>query len=193
MVFAGMAQAICPVVGPRAKGDNGQPDPRDGLPAGVIACLGSPHSQQNNLDAIFATFLPDGRTVVSGSPEKKLTFWDARTGRVIRTLDGHMVVVVSHDGRMLGSKRGGRAETTVRLVDLVTAKEIGQISGGEGGRNFCFSADGQYLAIGGGTHNGRTDDPELCVWEVATKKNCKPFLSGTPSWHWPFHRTVSFW
>jgi hypothetical protein len=144
------------------------------LPAGAIARLGTPVQLFYKLYAIYVTFLPDGRTAATGGPNKKLAFWDARTGKAIRSLDGERFVEVSPDGKILASKTSIR-DTNVRLMDLVTEKEIGKLAGGEGGRIFCFSADGRYLAIGGSTANHRPDDPPLRVWEVATGQILRTF------------------
>jgi hypothetical protein len=178
LLLAGPTQAVYPLASPCAEGDNDQKPfrakPVDGLPAGAIARLGTPVVQIYNQFAIYVMFLSDGRTAVTGGPNKKVAFWDARTGKAIRSVDGARFIEVSSDGKMLASKTGW-GDTIVRLVDLATEKEIGKFVGGAGGGNFCFSADGRYLAIGGGQANGRTDDYPLRVWDIATRKVLRTF------------------
>ena len=64
------------------------------------------------------TFSPDGRWIVSGSADSSLRVWDAATGKLAYTLEGHTTgvrcVAFSPDGRRIAS---GGEDTTVRVWD----------------------------------------------------------------------------
>jgi hypothetical protein len=62
-----------------------------------------------------------------------------------------------------------------------TAKEIASLNAifrsyfGFFGREYCFSRDGRYLFVGGGTQRNWKTDPPLCAWELATSKKTMEF------------------
>jgi WD40 repeat protein len=73
-------------------------------------------SNQGHTGGVFGVaFFPDGRRVVTGSADRTLKIWDARTGRVLRTLKGHAAgigsVALSPDGcRILTGSQDGTAK-----------------------------------------------------------------------------------
>jgi len=59
---------------------------RDPLPPAVIARLGRPPVQHNQVITCLA-FAPDGKTLLSGSMDSSFSFWDVATGNERRRLD----------------------------------------------------------------------------------------------------------
>ena len=68
---------------------------------------------------ISAAYSPDGTRIVSGSEDKTLKVWDARTGQDLLTLKGHTgsvsSVAYSPDGSQIASAaRTGRLRSGMR-------------------------------------------------------------------------------
>ena len=117
-------------------------------------------------------FSPDGRLLASGSCRKwdgygfceqgEVKLWHVRTGRCIRTLEGHSTSVTSiafsPDGKLLAS-----GAWRIKLWDLATGECIRTLGGGP----IAFSPDGKYLASG--SWNGT-----VLIWYM------EALLSGSP-------------
>jgi WD40 repeat protein len=93
----------------------------------------------------------DGRLAASGSTDGTAKIWDAASGQVLHTLDGHAgpvyCVSLSRDGQLLAS---GGADQTVRLWETSGGRPLGTLRGHTGTvRSVAVSRDGLRVASGG--------------------------------------------
>jgi WD40 repeat protein len=73
-------------------------------------------------------FDPQSGTLASGGADRTVELWDARSGRLLRTLEGHTgdveIVAFSPDGRLLASKS---RDHTIRLWSCETWEMVAVI------------------------------------------------------------------
>jgi WD40 repeat protein len=116
-------------------------------------------------------FSPDSKTLVSGSLDQTIRFWDVGTGKGIRQAEGPLGPVNSlaftADGKTLAS---GDEHDTIRFWEAATGKEIAPSGGHRGPVGaVAFAPDGRSFFTGG-------RDQTIRSWETATGKEVRHFL-----------------
>ena len=108
--------------------------------------------------------------MLSGSGDKTLKLWDAASGRLIRTFEGHsggvVSVAFSPDGTRVLS---GSWDKTLKLWDAASGQLIRTFEGHSGGvGSVAFSPDGTRVLSG-------SDDKTLKLWDAASGQLIRTF------------------
>ncbi|EDX83503.1 hypothetical protein S7335_683 [Synechococcus sp. PCC 7335] len=128
-------------------------------------------------------FSPDGTQLASGSADRTVRLWDAKTGKCLKVLEGHqnwvMSVAFSPDGTQLAS---GSADRTVRLWHVASGKCQRVLEGhGHGVWSVAFAATADYLASG-------SADRTVRLWDVRTGECLKTLIDHQHGvWSVAFH------
>jgi WD40 repeat protein len=118
----------------------------------------------------WASFLPDGKTILTESEKGTLTFWDVASGKQLRTIGKSAQslesIAYSPDGKSLAT---GSQDETVRLWDLTGDKGVRKIGKHAGTvSSVAYSPDGKSLASG-------DDEGSLHQWDIASGKEIRKF------------------
>ena len=108
-------------------------------------------------------FSPDGNRIVSGSMDKSVRVWDAKTDEHLRELQGHTDSVTSvgfsTDGNQIVF---GSLDKSVRVWDGKTGKQLRELQGHTDiVRSVEFAPDGHRIVSG-------SDDRSVRVWDAKT-------------------------
>ena len=123
--------------------------------------------------AAAISFMPDGRTLVTGGINRRVTFWDVGTGRVVRTLrfaDPVWWTAPSPDGELLAVQTGPAdgADNRVEVVQIATGKVLQTHAVAHGPNGVEFSRDGRELVALGCCWSG--SGSMLVAWDSRTGK-----------------------
>src|SRR5262245_22517902 len=126
------------------------------------------HTRTGHTDSVYAVaFDPAGGYFATGSFDKSIKLWDAKTGKETKTLPGHQGLVlaidVSTDGSLVAS---GGVDNRARLWDPKTGQQTRELNHPDLVDSVAFSPDGKQLATG--CHDG-----QLRLWDL-TKKDSQP-------------------
>jgi len=117
---------------------------------------------QGHQDAVYSVaFDPQGETLASGSRDKTVKLWEARSGKLLRTFQAHtrqvISVAFSPTGSILAS---GSTAHTVKLWEPASGKLLRTLEGHAASViSLAFSYDGDFLA------SGSVDDT-VRIWQV---------------------------
>ncbi len=151
------------------------------------------HTLKGHKNRIWSiAFSPDGKTLVSGSDDKTMRFWDVAAGKEVRQIkhsQGIGKIAWSPDGKLLASidtiehfdKEYGSGywsnDNRVRIWDAETGKELRTLAARTsegtpdamfGIRNLTFAPDGKTLLTG-------NPDGTLRIWDPTTGKELRQF------------------
>jgi WD40 repeat protein len=130
----------------------------------------------------FLAFTGDGRSVAAAAGDKTVTLWEVASGEWVREYGGlknpARRFALSRDGKTLAAACD---DHTLRGYDLVKGKDTFKIDlGRQFVRSLAFSPGGKFLAVAGGTFDGKDWSEGDAVWDIATgKRVCQLPTFGT--------------
>src|SRR5258707_876407 len=121
------------------------------------------------------SYSPNGARVVTGSSDKAIRIWDAKTGAAVGVaLKGHIGAVTSvaysPDGRHIIS---GSGDDTIRIWDAKTGAAVGDPLKGHthSVASVAYSPDGHHIISG-------SDDHTIRIWDAKTGASVGDPLKG---------------
>jgi hypothetical protein len=142
--------------------------------------------------ALAVAFSPDGKLAAAAGLGKKITVWEAMTGRLRFALPSpggavRRALAFSPDGKLLAAGGDDRA---VHLFEVTTGNVVRTLPNHAGWvQSLVFSADGNLLASASSSHNPNKNvqERDLRLWEVNTGKAKRSWtLTGEPAWRLAF-------
>ena len=126
------------------------------------------YRSSDGASATALAFLPDSRTIISGSGDKVVELWTLPSSAATKTLAGHTGqiyrVAWSPDGKLAAT---AAADKTARIWDIAKATQVRSINAHANVvYALAFSPKGDVLATGG-------DDKLIKYWNVADGKELR--------------------
>jgi WD40 repeat protein len=103
----------------------------------------------------------DGAGTTGTSPSRAVMLWDPETGVAFRTIRNATHFALADDGRTLAV--AGDA-TSIRVLDVITARELARLDGHEGGITALAFAPGGTRLVSAGA------DRTVRVWDLASRQ-----------------------
>jgi hypothetical protein len=117
----------------------------------------------------------DGTTLVSGGNDNTVRVWDAVTGKLLRTLEGHAAWVGSVVVTPAGEAVTAGGDNVIRIWDLKTGKEVAALQGhAVAVRGLALTADGKSLVSG-------ASDKTVRLWNLTDGKEVRKYGDGKES------------
>jgi len=131
----------------------------------------------------------DGKRAISASQDETLKVWDLRSGRALRTLEGHSGsvdgVAVTADGKRVVS---ASSDKTLKVWDLESGRALRTLEG------HSAEVRGVAMAPEGKRAVSASEDKTLKVWELDTGRCIATFHCDGPAFCCAFaddHRIVA--
>jgi small GTP-binding protein len=154
------------------RGQSASEEPRPELPLGV-KLLHTLKGHQGTVNSV--AFDPQGVTLASGSGDGTVKLWEVGSGKLLRTLEGHLgvtSVAFSPEGEMLAS---GSRDKNVKLWDVGSGRLFRTLREHKDWvRSVVFDPQGETLASG-------SDDRTVKLWEARSGKLLRT-LEGHKGW-----------
>jgi WD40 repeat protein len=127
-------------------------------------------------EAVSAFFSPDGKHIITASISGNAKIWNARTGKIIHTLEGHSTFVnfakFSLDNKLAISVSG---DNTAKIWEVQTGKLLRTLAGHtETVVNADFSSDAVHVAT-------ISNDGNTKIWDLTTGQLLKNLKQKSPN------------